>query len=315
MHGSLNVRNCSKTVSLACLRENGLFDFMPEFDDEFWKQRMFLRVRNLRQTLASTVIPLSQETCQKALRIASLFGEEWTMAIMMAFLALRGTLQNSEVLLQLIRAFTGKLSRNAHLPRTLTHYTSEPKRDFLHPLPPYEGHYVDAPELAHFVEMMNWGYTEMQKIRLCESDALAHLNADLNDLRLGSDEVANGSNDTEDTTTADDSSLLAPQPTANQYSRRVTTTVVPLTLGGASVITVKIVERKAQHSDLPTELIVDEESEVRAAEDPVSSTTITLLSGRTGKNVIVSVEFPGNAPDGDNETEELSNEKSLLVVL
>ena len=28
-HGSLNVRNCSTTVSLACLRDNGLFDLMP----------------------------------------------------------------------------------------------------------------------------------------------------------------------------------------------------------------------------------------------------------------------------------------------
>lgn len=264
VHGSLNVRNCSKTVSLACLREKGLFDLLPELENEYWKQRLFLRVRDLRQTLASTVIPLSQENCQKALRLARSFGDEWTMAMMMAFLALRGTLLNSEVLLPLIKTFAGKLSRNGDPFWTLTHHTSEPKRDFLDALPPYEGHYDDAPELAHFAELMNWGYAEVQKIRLRESDGLAQLNAGMNDLGLGSDGVSNATNVTEDNTSADDSSLSALQLTAMQPSRKAATTVKPLTPGGASMIT---------------------------------------------------VEFSGDAADGDDETEGLGNEKSLVAVV
>ena len=122
VHGSLNVRNCSRTVSLACLRENGLFDLMPELENESWKQYLFLRVQNLRQTLASTVIPFCQGTFHNALRVASSFGDEWTMSMMMALLALRGKFQSSEVFLQLIRESAGKLSRNADLPRTLNHH-------------------------------------------------------------------------------------------------------------------------------------------------------------------------------------------------
>ena len=105
--GSLDVRNCSSTVSLACLRENGLFDLMPELDEEYWKRRLFLRVQNLRWTIGSAVNPLSAMTCQRALQIASAFGEEWTMAMMIAFLALRGLPQDSGELLRFIRELAG----------------------------------------------------------------------------------------------------------------------------------------------------------------------------------------------------------------
>ena len=310
-HGSLNVQNCSRTVSLACLRENGLFDLLPELEDEYWKPRLFLRVRNLRQTLVvSAVNSLSEGTCQGALRVASSFGGEWAMPMTMAFLALRGTgtSQNHEVLLQLIRDFAGKMSRNANLPRTLTHHTAEPERNLLDPLPPYEGLYGDAPELAHFAEMMNWGFAEMQKIRLQESDGLAQLDAGINDLGLRS---ANATNDTQDTMPADDPSVSAPQPTAGRPSRKAKTTVVSLTLAGASVITARVVERNMRHPDLPTGLIVDVENGSRPDEDPISSTRITLGSGHAGKNVTVSVKFSGDASDGDGETEGLSNEQSL----
>ena len=313
-HGSLNVQNCSRTVSLACLRENGLFDLLPELEDEYWKPRLFLRVRNLRQKLVvSAVFPLSEGTCQGALRVASSFGEEWTMPVTMAFLALRGTgtFQNHGVLLQLIRDFAGKMSRNADLPRTLTHHTAEPERNFLDPVPPYDGLYGDAPELANFTEMMIWGFAEMQKIRLQESEGLAQLDAGIKDLELGSDEVANATNDSQDTMPANDPLVSAPQPTAGQPSRKAKATVVSLTLAGASVITAKVVERNVRHPDLPTGLIVDVENESRLAEDSISSTRITLGAGRAGKNVTVSVQFSGDASDGDDEAEGLSNEQSL----
>ena len=248
----------------------------------------------MRQKLVvSAVNPLSQGTCQAALRVASSFGDEWTMAMTMAFLALRGTStsQNSGVLLDLIRESAGKMSRNADLPRTLTHHMSEPKRDFLDPVPPYKGLYGDAPELANFAEMMSWGFAEMQKIRLRESDGLAQLDAGINDLELGSDGGANATNDARDTTPADDASLLAPQPTAFQASRKAKTTVVSLTLAGPSVNTVKVVERNVRHPDLSTRLVVDVENGSRPIEDSIPSTTITLGSGRTGQNVTVSVEF------------------------
>ena len=154
----------------------------------------------------------------------------------------------------------------------------------------------------------------MQKIRLRESDGLAQLNADLNDLRLGPDEVANATNDTHDTTPADDPALAAPQPTAIQPARKATITTIPLTPGRVSMITVKVVERKVRHSDLPTGLTVDEASEVGAAEDLVSSTTITLGSGRVGKNVTVSVEFSGDASDGDDEMGGFNSEESLVRI-
>ena len=301
VHGSLNVRNCSSTVSLAYLRENGLFDLMPELEDERWKPKLFLRVRNLRQTLVSAVNPLSRGTCQGALRVASSFGEEWAMAMMMAFLALRGMPQNSGVLLQLVREVAGKISKDADSSWTLTNHMSDPKRDFLEPLPSCQGHFIDAPELANFAEMMGWGFAELQKIRPQESDGLAQLNAGINDLGLGSDEVANATNSTPDTTPADDPSLSASQPTAIRKSRKATTTAISSTPGAASVITVKVVERNVRRSDLPTGLTVDE---VQPAAEPSSSTTVALGSGRTAKHITVSVEFSGNASDGNDETEE-----------
>ena len=154
----------------------------------------------------------------------------------------------------------------------------------------------------------------MQKIRLQKSDDLAQLDAGMNDLGLGSDGGANAINDTQDTAPADDPSVSVPPPTASQASRKATTTVVSLTLAGASVITANF-ERNVRQPDLPTGSIVDAGNESRPTEDSTSSTTITLGSGRTGKTVTVSVEFSGDAFDGDDQTEGLSNEKGLVVTV
>lgn len=314
-HGSLNVRNCSSTVSLACLRENGLFDLMPELDEEHWKQRLFLRVRNLRWTMVSAVNPLSAVTCQGALQTASTFGEKWTMVMMIAFLALRGSPQDSGELLRFIRELAGKISSNAPLCAHWLIASQEPERDFLEPLPPYEGHYVDAPELANFAEMMRLGFAEMQKIRLQESDGLDQLNAGTNRLTLESDEVADTANDTSETTPADDPSPSAPQPAAFRASRKITTTVVIPTLNRASIATVKVVGKNVRHPDLPTAIKVGEEDEIKPAVDPISSTAIALGSGRVAGHITVSVEFSEDGYDGDDETEGSSHEEGLQVIV
>ena len=112
-HGSLNVRNCSSTMSLACLRDNGLFDLMPALDDESSKQRLFSRVQDLRQTIVSATIPLSPAMCQDAFQVASSFDPEWWMPMMLAFLALRGLPLDAEVLVRFIRELAGEISQNA----------------------------------------------------------------------------------------------------------------------------------------------------------------------------------------------------------
>lgn len=155
--------------------------------------------------------------------------------------------------------------------------------------------------------MMNWAFAQMQKIRLQERDAFAQLDAGMNDLELGSDGGATVTNDTHDTTPADE---LASQPIAGQPARKAKTVVVSLKFAGASVITAKVGERNMGHPDVPTGLIADVDSEALPAEDPISSTKITLGCGRTGKNVTVSVEFSGDASDGDDGSEGLRNEKA-----
>lgn len=97
----------AQALSLACLLECGLFDLMPELDNEFYKHRLFLRVR---ETIVSAANPLSSMTCRIALQVASSFGEEWNMVMMIAFLALRGRPQGYAELLPLIRGSAGKIS-------------------------------------------------------------------------------------------------------------------------------------------------------------------------------------------------------------
>lgn len=140
----------------------------------------------------------------------------------------------------------------------------------------HEGHYIDAPELASFVEMMNWGFAEMQKVRCQERDGLDQLNAGTNGPRLGSDEIEDTTDDTSETTPADHPSPSTSQPTATEASRKSSATVILSTPSRASVVTIKVVERHVRHPDLPTGMITDGEDDVRPAADSNSSTTIAL---------------------------------------
>lgn len=152
-HGSLNVRNCARTVSLAGLRQRGLFDLMPELlDDGYWKPKLFSRVRDLRNSIVSAVNPLSPVTCETAFRLASSFGGEWTMPVTTAFLALRGPPRDLEKLFRFIREVAGKESSFFLFPThaQINHPSfvdrfgadsrlpppkkTEPTRDFLDPL-------------------------------------------------------------------------------------------------------------------------------------------------------------------------------------
>lgn len=311
VHGSLNVRNCSSTVSLACLRECGLFDLMPELDNEYWKQKLFMRVQYLREKIASAVNPLTTVTCRRALRVASPFGGEWTMAMTIAFLALRGSPRNLEVLLPLIREVAGKISQDADPRETLADRMIVPRRDFLDLLRPCMSHYLDAPELANFANLMNWGFAQMQKVRLEENVGLSQLNTGVKDLSLGSDGVANTTNDTPETMSAGNPSPSTPQPTPTRAPRKMTkTTLFPTPIRViASSLQVKF--RDAQHPDLPTGVIEDEEDDYPRATDRFCSAAIPLGLGGFARRITVSVEFSDDACGGEGETEGSSSEESL----
>lgn len=293
VHGSLNVRNCSSTVSLACLRECGLFDLMPELDNEYWKQKLLMRVQYLREKIVSAVNPLTTVTCQRALRVASPFGGEWTMAMTIAFLALRGSPRNLEVLLPLIRE------------------VAVPRRDFLDLLRPCMSHYLDAPELANFANLMNWGFAQIQKVRLEEIDGLSQLNTGVNDLSLGSDGVANTTNDTPETTSAENPSPSTPQPTPTRAPRKMTKTTLFSTPIRVIASSLQVRFRDVQYPDLPTGVIEDEEDDDPRATDRFRSAAIPLGSGGFARRITVSVEFSDDACGGEGETEGSSSEESL----
>lgn len=48
IHGRVEVKDCSSTVSLAKLRQSGLFELLPELDDEDCKAYLNSRVKALR---------------------------------------------------------------------------------------------------------------------------------------------------------------------------------------------------------------------------------------------------------------------------
>ena len=206
--------------------------------------------------------------------------------------------------------------KNAHLCGHWLIASEDPERDFLEPLPPYEGHYVDAPELANFAEMMNSGFAEMQRMRLQESDCLDQLNAGTNYLTLGSHEVADTTKDTSETTPADIPLPSTPPPAASRASQKITTTVIFPTTSRASIATVKVVGKNVRHPDLPTGMkAAGEEDEIKPAGDPISSTAIALGLGYVARHITVSVEFTEDGYDGDDETEGSSLEEGLQVIV
>jgi len=88
-HGKIDVKGCSSTVSLEELRRAGLFDLMPELDDENTKHDLFTRVLTLRSTILTTPIAISDFESKTARGIASLFARQYTMQAMLALLSLR----------------------------------------------------------------------------------------------------------------------------------------------------------------------------------------------------------------------------------
>lgn len=80
---------------------------MPEFDDEEPKKFLWLRVDELRNTMATTLTPISGIDGGLALSIASLFGGAWTMPVMVALLSLRRREPDDARFLRLLRAFGG----------------------------------------------------------------------------------------------------------------------------------------------------------------------------------------------------------------
>ena len=180
----------------------------------------------------------------------------------------------------------------------------EPRRNFLDPLPPYVGNYIDAPELANFTLMMNLEFADMEKVRLRENDGLGHLDAGIHGLGIATDEVADTGSDASGTTLAGDPSPSTIRMTTTRDARQITAVVVLQTFSGTSTVTVRVLGMNEWRSGLPTVTIVGEEHEVRLSADSMPSTTIASGSGW---HVAVILRFSEvEAGEGDVETEELS---------
>ena len=108
IHGKLNVNGIASTVSLATLRAEGLFELVPELDEEEYKPKLRSRVIHLRTSLFALPKPISPKNGGLALWIASLFGTGLTMPMFVALLSLRGRHLVNESFLRIIRIFSGK---------------------------------------------------------------------------------------------------------------------------------------------------------------------------------------------------------------
>lgn len=72
-HGHIFFDECASVVSLERLRAAGLFELVPELDEEGKKHQLYLRVHELRRMLFLNSSSLSRLDCQVALRTASLY--------------------------------------------------------------------------------------------------------------------------------------------------------------------------------------------------------------------------------------------------
>ncbi len=107
-HGKLNVKRISSTITLARLREEGLFNLIPELDEEAHKTHLFLRVRDLRRSLFNIPRPISAVDGGLALWIASLFSQAFTMPMFVALSSLCRRDPGDKGFLRILRHYAGK---------------------------------------------------------------------------------------------------------------------------------------------------------------------------------------------------------------
>ena len=106
-HGGLFVHGSSSTVSLNLLREHGLFSLLPELDDHRFKPLLCKTVENLRLTMVATPRIVAAIEGRTALQVASLFDNEFTMAVMVALLSLRRRASDDGYFLKLVADYAG----------------------------------------------------------------------------------------------------------------------------------------------------------------------------------------------------------------
>lgn len=114
LYGGLNIEGSSRTVSLSELRGEGLFDLIPELDDEDKKPQLWLRVDELRRSIARTNCPVSVHEGSLALWIAFLFGGAFTMPVMIALLSVRRRKLDDERFLRIVRDIAGMSLRSSN---------------------------------------------------------------------------------------------------------------------------------------------------------------------------------------------------------
>lgn len=102
-HGILDVSKGSSSASLKSLAENGWCDLVPELEDTFnptkvARQEPDFKLSSLYEKVAQ---PVSASDINKALLVASSFGEEWAFTMTIALLILRKRIRG-ETEIQLI---------------------------------------------------------------------------------------------------------------------------------------------------------------------------------------------------------------------
>ncbi|KAL9072550.1 MAG: hypothetical protein Q9161_003562 [Pseudevernia consocians] len=106
-----------------------------------------------------------------ALQVASLFDNEFTMAVMVALLSLRRRASDDGYFLKLVADY------------------AEPSRDFTEIILPYRGTSTEAPELANFAHLMNRAHSETMRMISKDPDETAELGTALDALSASFDEV------------------------------------------------------------------------------------------------------------------------------
>lgn len=106
-HGGLFVHGSSSTVSFNFLREYGLFSLLPELDDPRYKPLLCKTVENLRVTMVTIPRPVAPIEGRTALQLASLFGTEFTMPMVVALLSLRRRAPDDAYFLKLVTDYAG----------------------------------------------------------------------------------------------------------------------------------------------------------------------------------------------------------------
>ena len=109
-HGGIPVHSSSSTVPLELLREHGLFSLLPEMDDPSLKQYLCISLDRLRNTMFQAPSPVSSLIeGRTALQLASLFGNGFTMPVMVALLSLRSRDPDDVNFLKLIADYAGNI--------------------------------------------------------------------------------------------------------------------------------------------------------------------------------------------------------------